>query len=132
MLNGLHTGNIGVTEMPGPEGETLRITDVERTLIDIAVRPEYAGGVFEVLEAYRRARDTVSINRLVAYLESIDYIYPYHQAIGFYLTKVNSYNESEVALLRRLEIEYDFYLVHQMREKDYSNEWRLFYPKGFG
>src|SRR4030042_4583910 len=43
LLNGLHTGNTGVIEMPGPEGEVVRITDVERTLIDIAVRPECRG-----------------------------------------------------------------------------------------
>jgi predicted transcriptional regulator of viral defense system len=132
MLNGLHTGNVGVIDMPGPEGETLRITDVERTLIDIAVRPEYSGGVFEVLEAYKRATDKVSINRLAAHLRSINYIYPYHQVIGFYLTKAGSYRRSQIDLLRRFEISYDFYLMHQIQERDYSKEWRLFYPKGLG
>lgn len=132
MLNGLHTGNVGVIEMPGPEGEMLRITDIERTLIDIAVRPEYSGGVFEVLEAYKRATDRVSINRLTAHLKSIDYIYPYHQVIGFYLTKAGSYRKSQIDLLRRFEISYDFHLMHQIQEREYSSEWRLFYPKGLG
>jgi hypothetical protein len=132
MLNGLHTGNVGVMEMPGPEGETLRVTDVERTLIDIAVRPEYSGGVLEVLEAYRRAADKVSINRLAGHLRSINYIYPYHQVIGFYLTKAGSYRKSEIDLLGKFEISYDFYLTHQIREQDYSSEWHLFYPKGLG
>jgi hypothetical protein len=130
MLNGLHTGNVGVTEMPGPEGETLRITDVERTLIDIAVRPEYSGGVSNVVEAYRRAADKVSIKRLTGHLKSINYIYPYHQAIGFYLAKAGSYRTSQIGLLRKFEISHDFYLAHQIRERDYSSEWRLFYPKG--
>jgi predicted transcriptional regulator of viral defense system len=130
MLNGLHTGNVGVMEMPGPEGEALRITDVERTLIDIAVRPEYSGGVFDVLEAYKRAAEKVSIKKLTGHLKSINYIYPYHQAIGFYLTKAGSYRRSQICLLRKFEISYDFYLAHQIRERDYSSEWRLFYPKG--
>lgn len=132
MLNGLHTGNVGVMEMPGPEGETLRITDVERTLIDIAVRPEYSGGVLEVLEAYKLAVDKVSITRLVNHLRSINYIYPYHQVIGFYLTRAGSYRQSEIDLLRKFEIGYDFYLTHQIQERDYSSEWRLFYPKDLG
>ncbi len=132
MLNGLHTGNVGVMEMPGPEGETLRITDAERTLIDIAVRPEYSGGVLEVLEAYKRAADKVSIKRLAGYLRSINYIYPYHQVIGFYLTKAGSYRKSQTDLLRKFEISYDFYLTHQIREGDYSSEWHLFYPKDLG
>lgn len=129
MLNGLHTGDAGVTEMLGPEGETLRITDVERTLIDIAVRPEYSGGALEVLKAYKLAADKVSIARLVNHLTSVNYIYPYHQAVGFYLTKAGSYRESEIDLLRKFEINHDFYLMHQIQEKDYSSEWRLFYPK---
>jgi hypothetical protein len=105
---------------------------VERTLIDIAVRPEYGGGVFEVLEAYRRASDKVSINRLTAHLKSINYIYPYHQVIGFYLTKAGSYRQSQIDLLRRFEISHDFYLMHQIQDKEYSSEWRLSYPKGLG
>jgi hypothetical protein len=48
LLNGMFTDNLGVTDGIGPNGEKIRLTDVERTLIDITVRPEYAGGVFEV------------------------------------------------------------------------------------
>ena len=40
----------------------VRVTDLERTLIDIAVRPEYAGGVYEVLNVYRLAKGKVSAN----------------------------------------------------------------------
>ena len=130
LLNGVHTGNIGVVELPGPEGERLRITEIERTLIDIAVRPEYSGGVFEVLQAYRRASDSISVNRLAALLKSIDYIYPYHQVIGFYLEKAGRYKKSQIALLRRFDITYDFYLMHQIKEPEYSRQWQLFYPKG--
>jgi len=130
LLNGLHTGNIGVVELPSPAGETLRITEIERTLIDIAVRPEYSGGVFEVLQAYRRASGKISVNRLAALLKSIDYIYPYHQAVGFYLEKAGSYKKSQIALLRGFDITCDFYLMHQIKEAEYSREWRLFYPKG--
>jgi len=132
MLNGLHTGNTGVIEMPGPEGETLRVTNVERTLIDIAVRPEYSGGAREVLRAYKLATHKASIARLVSHLRSINYIYPYHQVIGFYLTEAGSYRKPEIDLLRKFEIDYDFYLTHQMQERNYSSEWRLFYPKGLG
>jgi len=130
LLNGKHTGGLGVTDAEGPEGERLRVTNVERTLIDIVVRPFYSGGVHEVLGAYRRASDKVSINKLLATLKKLDYVYPYHQAIGFYLEKAGTYKPSRIARLRRLPMKYDFYLAHQMREKDYSRKWRLFFPKG--
>jgi hypothetical protein len=132
MLNGMHTGNLGVIKMSGPDGEMLRITDVERTLIDIAVRPEYAGGIHEVLKAYRLAKDKVSVNKLVASLKKINYVYPYQQAVGFYLEKAGVYTQSQLDLVRRFDLKYDFYLMHGMKDSEYSSPWRLYYPKGLG
>lgn len=131
MLNGKHTEQLGVLDMTGPEDAKVRVTSVERTLIDIVVRPNYAGGVFEVLEAYRRAQGRVSVNRLAAFLEQLDYVYPYHQAIGFYLERAGTYKPSQIDLLRKSAFEVDFYLCHGMKETAYSKEWRLFFPKGF-
>ena len=130
LLNGMQTGNAGVTDIVGFEEETVSVTDVERTLIDIAVKPEYSGGPFEVLRAYKMAKEKVSINRLSALLQKINYIYPYHQVIGFYLDAAGVYKESQVNLLRKNEIKYDFYLMHKMKDKDYSKKWQLYYPKG--
>lgn len=131
LLNGKFTDNLGVVEMQGSEGETIRVTGVERTLIDAAVRPVYAGGVYEVLNAYRLAREKVSVNKLRATLKKLDYIYPYHQVVGFYLEKAGVYKESSLALFQKEELRYDFYLMHQMKETEYSERWRLYFPKGF-
>jgi hypothetical protein len=132
VLNGKQTGQLGVVDFQGADGKTLRVTGIERTLIDIVVRPYYSGGVFEVLKAYRNARESVSVNKLVATLTNMEYVYPYHQAIGFYLSRAD-YKEAQLDLLRGLPMRFDFYLSHQMKrdDADYSPEWRLFYPKGF-
>jgi hypothetical protein len=130
VLHGAKTHDFGVIEIPGPEGEILRVTDVERTLIDITVRPIYAGGVFEVLKAYRMAEKAVSINKLIAYLKRIGHAYPFHQDIGFYLEKAGVYSQSQLDLVRRIPMEFDFYLEHGMKDPDYSPTWRLFFPKG--
>jgi len=125
------TGNLGVVEANGPDGEKIRVTDVERTLIDITVRPGYSGGVFEVLKAFRNAKGKVSINRLQAMLKRLDYVYPYHQAVGFYLVRAGVYDDSAIRLLRKFGMKYDFYLTYDMKDPQYSKEWRLFFPKGF-
>lgn len=104
-------------------------TNLERTLLDIVVRPIYAGGVEEVLQAFKEAKNKYSVNRLLSYLKKMDYQYPYHQLIGFYLEKAG-YDEKILKLLDKFEIEYDFYLTYQMVEKDFSNRWRVYYPKG--
>src|SRR5205085_11677041 len=108
----------------------LTVTGIDRTLINIVVRQTYAGGVHEVLNAYRKAAAMVSVNRLTATLQKLSYTYPYHQAIGFYLKRAG-YKQAQLDLLRRFPMDFDFYLTHQTKEKDYVKEWRLFVPKGF-
>ncbi len=130
LLNGMYTGRQGVIELEDDFGKTLLVTSIERTLIDIAVRPFYAGGVFEVLKAYRLAAGRVSVNKMAAMLKKLDYVYPYHQAIGFYLERSGAYKETAIKLLAKPGIQYDFYLTYQMKDKDYSDKWRLFFPKG--
>jgi predicted transcriptional regulator of viral defense system len=130
LLNGMYTGKLGVTETVGPGGSKVYVTNVERTLIDIAVRPVYSGGIFEVLKAYRLAQGKVSINKLTAMLERLNYIYPYYQVIGFYLEKAQVYKESQINLMQTFDMNYDFYLTRQMKNMDYSKKWRLYFPEG--
>jgi len=129
VVHGQRTDRLGVTEIKGPSNEKLQVTDIERTLIDIAVRPIYAGGVKDILKAYRQAKDLVSIEKLVETLQQMDYVYPYHQVIGFYLEKSDVYGESEIQLLAKIPMNFDFYLDYKMKETEYSATWKIHYPK---
>jgi hypothetical protein len=129
LVSGKSTGRLEVGRLQGPDGESLEVTKLERTLIDIVVRPAYAGGVFKVLEAYTTARDRVSVNTLVATLKRLAYVYPYHQAIGFLMERAG-YSPERLEPLRKLEMRFDFYLCHGIKDKDYDSRWRLFFPKG--
>lgn len=110
--------------------KNLRFTNLERTIIDISVRPAYSGGVFEVLDAYIAAKKKIEPLKLFNYLNELNYIYPYHQLIGFYLDKAG-YDSSVLKLFSNKISDYDFYLTYNISNKEYDKKWRIFYPKGF-
>lgn len=130
IISGKATDHLEVERVKGPAGENLLATSVERTLIDITVRPTYAGGVYQVLEAFRSARERVSVGKMLATLKKLDYIYPYHQAIGFYMERAG-FEANRVDRLRRLGIGFDFYLTYGIKTPAYDPSWRLFFPEGF-
>lgn len=130
LLSGKNTGNLEVSDVVGPTGQAFRATKLERTLIDITVRPNYAGGVFDVFRAFSAAVDRgVSIPTIIATLRRLNHVYPYHQSLGFYLQHVGAPMKS-LQRLQELGLEYDFYLAHRMPEKQYDPTWRIYYPAG--
>jgi hypothetical protein len=129
VMNGKNTGCLDVQETTGPAGEHLRTTSLERTLIDIVVRPAYSGGIQAVLDAYRLARDRVSPPKIAQLLTALDYRYPYHQAVGFYMDAAG-YSTEDQHHFASMEIEYDFYLGHGLQYPVFDKAWRIFYPRG--
>src|SRR5687767_4124502 len=93
----------------------------------MTVRPAYAGGVQTVFNAFLAARDTISVPRIVAALKALKYIYPYHQAVGFYLQRAGM-PAAALAPLKKLPIDFNFYLANQMHVPTLDPDWRVFYP----
>lgn len=131
VINGGNTDRLGVIDFSSSEGRSLRVSNVERTLIDATVRPQYAGGIHEVAGAYVAAQDRLSINRILAYLRKLNFTYPYHQAIGFYLQRTGHFSSQQLDMFKEMEMSFDFYLTYGMKDTEYIPEWRLFVPKGF-
>ncbi|HAN92903.1 MAG TPA: hypothetical protein DCQ33_12615 [Nitrospira sp.] len=124
---GISTGEVN---FGGQRPLRLRYTSLERTMIDIVVRPFYSGGVFEVAKAFENAKEQLSVNAMRAMLKKLRFGYPYHQVIGYYLERAG-YRSSQVELFRREPMERDFYLTHGMGKTTYNSRWRLHVPEGF-
>jgi len=131
MLNGMFTGMLGVetrTTNPGfSDAASVRVTDLERTLIDITVRPQYSGGVQNVLDAFILARDCIDIDKLSRYLSELNYVYPYHQALGWYLSQ-SGYTDDQLACFRQRPRNHRFYLTHQIKKPVLDEHWNVFCP----
>lgn len=109
--------------------ENLAVTDIERTLIDVVTRSFYAGGVTQVIEGFKNAKEKINIEKLLSYYKEMNFIYPYHQAIGFYLEKAG-YEEKAFIPFLQMEQKFKFYLSYNIRFKEFSSRWNLYYPKG--
>lgn len=129
LLSGKSTGQLGVIETTGFKTEKIRITDIYRTLIDITVRPSYSGGPRLVLKAYKLASNKIKIPILISYLKKMDFVYPYFQAVGFYLEHTQKFDEKEIELVQEYITKFDFYLDYGMRKTNYSKKWKLYYPQ---
>lgn len=129
ITHGQKTDHLGVETKKGSIGEALRVTGIERTLIDITVRPIYAGGPTEVLKAYKKAANIVSVNKLTKILAKMNFVYPFHQAIGFYLYASGAYSQTDIDTFANIERDFDFYLDYRMKNPKYSKLWKIFYPE---
>ena len=89
-----------------------------------------AGGSPWWQKPLKLAKDSVSVNKLTAYLRKLRYVYPYHQAIGFLMERAG-YGEPLLRLLEKFPMEYDFYLQHAMKSPVLNKRWRLYVPKRF-
>lgn len=128
LLQSKYSNKLGIIET-NYNNAKINITNIERTLIDIAVSPYYCGGCFEVLNVYKKAKGRVDIQKLHDMLIKLDYIYPHHQAIGFYLEKAG-YKEDDLKLFDH-DKKLRFFIQRELKEKDrkYSERWNLYYPE---
>jgi len=129
LLQGKYTNNLGVSEQV-IDGQKINVADIERTLIDIAVSPYYCGGCYEVLNVFKNAKGEVDIKKLVKMLKKLNYIYPVHQSIGFYLEKAD-YPAADLKPFEQMGKELRFFLQRELREQDrkFSERWNLYYPE---
>ncbi len=127
LLSGKNTNRLEVSTVQ-LDGLAVDVTKIERTLIDLTVRPSYAGGVHQVLQAFIGAKDRISIATLLATYKKMEFVYPYHQSIGFYMSKAG-YPQRAIDRINMLPKEFDFYLDYKIELPKYNSQWRIYYPE---
>jgi predicted transcriptional regulator of viral defense system len=134
VLNSKNTNNLGVvSKQPIGFSKKIKVTNLERTLIDIVVRPKYSGGVQEILESYIRAKNQIDIDKLVHYLKKFNYSYPYYKSILFFL-EYAGYDSNSIMEFREKYIgnksnNVNFYLDYQIANKKLNKNIGIYYPQ---
>lgn len=133
ILNSKNTNKTGIIKKhPVGFSKPVQATNLERTLLDATIRPQYSGGAVEVLKAYHAAKNSISTQKLADYLKNFDYIYPYEKSVLFYLKNTN-YSNKELSIFEEiLDVDpnknIDFYLDYQLVQKKQDEKIKLFYP----
>lgn len=133
MLNGMNTNELGVIKIhPFNFTNPVKITDFERTLIDITMKPIYSGGIEEVIEVYKKLKHKVSISKVIQYLDVLDHIYPYEQSVLFYLNKSNYSKARQEKIINYIKKKktnkIKFYLDNQLIKKKLDELSNVYYP----
>jgi len=124
LLTGSHADGAGIEHR-----KRFSLTSIERTLIDLTVRPAYAGGTANILKTYEKAIPALNMDNIFELLEILSYRYPYHQSIGFYLSLAGYNNQKELNKLKKMGMEHTFYLDYEMTDSVYSDQWNIYFPK---
>lgn len=130
LVSGKYTDRLGVKRMELSTGGAVDCTGLERTLIDIVVRPAYAGGAEQLLSAYKAALNRVDFDLILDLLKRMEYAYPYHQSIGFLLERAGA-PDSAWKTFYAMDHNFDFYVGYGMKSPAFDQKWRVYYPSHF-
>ena len=111
-----------------PQGA--RVTSLERALIDAVVAPHYNGGVASLPGYFKAARPKLNVQRLLELYEKLDFVYPYAQAIGFFLEHAGMAEKAE-EIRKAYPPRQRFFVDHAAKSSWlYDDRWMIHYPEG--
>jgi predicted transcriptional regulator of viral defense system len=124
----------GITKVSAPHAPSgIAVSGVEKTLVECVVKTNYAGGAGEVLDAFRRARETLKILRMMQLLKGGRYLFPYEKNILFYMDRAG-YSEQQKKLVtersRPDKTGFTTYLEKNMHGKLLDPGIGIYYPQG--
>ncbi len=123
-------GVVSVKPEAGFLPSTSRVACVERALIDAVVSPQYNGGISSVPAYFQHARGKVNAVKLIEIYRSLDFVYPYFQALGFLLERTGMLEMAD-AIRAEFTPTNKFYIDHSAKVSwKYDEKWMIYYPEG--
>lgn len=107
--------------------EKVRVSDLERTLLDILDRPDLAGGVSEIARGLWLAKKDIDASKLVLYAKGFDSLAAVKR-LGFLIQKLNLGIQGVINQLNELvqsSTSFSFLDPTLKGEGRYLSEWRL-------
>lgn len=124
------TGVIPVSNEFRAFPEDARITDLERCLIDAVVAPHYNGGIMSLPALFGEASNQLDIQTLISHYRELEFLYPFHQTIGFFLDH-SGQKETATGWRDAFSPTHRFFVDKNAKTNWlYDSKWQVHYPKG--
>jgi hypothetical protein len=107
-----------------------RITDLERCLIDAVVAPHYNGGIMSLPALFAEAADQLNLQTLIGHYGELEFLYPFHQTIGFFLHH-SGQTEAAERWRETFQPTNRFFVDKNAKTNwGYDTVWHVYYPRG--
>lgn len=112
------------------KGETLEISDIEKTFLDCIRRIKYTGGLEELIKSLQGIPD-MDYKKIWNYLKKFDETFLYHKA-GFFLEFLDNLSPPS-SVLRKIQQNKGkrVYYLYGKENCVYKKKWNLMMPKNF-
>lgn len=105
--------------------DQVRVSDIERTIIDCLYQPKYCGGIMEVAGGIWTQRQTIDIEKLLSYVGRFNKTIV-TKRLGYILEHLGITGEKYLSELRT-KLNAKYYKLDPLlgTEKTYHNSWKL-------
>lgn len=103
--------------------EMIKVTNLERTLIDGLVKPKYCGGFREVLDAYEQSINQINVERIISYAERISTATC--KRLGYVLSHLSVSENQLKPLLRRKTSSFSKLDPSGINKGPWNKKWML-------
>lgn len=119
-----HSKIWGIEESWVTNQDKVRVSDIERTIIDCLWQPNYAGGVSEIAKGIWIIKGKINFNRLIKYCNKFNK-YVVNKRLGFILQHLGIENNISNQLKNMSNKRYDILDPSLPINVKYKNEWNL-------
>jgi len=107
------------------KSEQVRVSDIERTIIDCLYRPKYSGGILETVKGLWIQKEKIDFDKLLNYVFKLNKIVVIKR-LGYILETLDLKDTNYLDKLRK-KINNKYYVLDPLlsTEKTYRNLWKL-------
>lgn len=115
----------GVKKVWVTNSEKVRVSDIERTIIDCLYRPKYSGGIMEIVNGLCMRKEEISFEKLRKYTIKFNRIIVIKR-LGYILESLGLMDAKYLNQFR-IKLNNKYYLLDPLlsHEKTYKNHWKL-------